>query len=67
MTYGEGNDAALLKLILSSTPEQQERYREALRGALLKGHAVLAAGGEAMDAAVAAVAFMEGEPICHSG
>lgn len=43
-----------------STPERIELYRAALRGALRAGHKVLAEGGEAMDAAVAAVTYMEG-------
>lgn len=43
-----------------STPEQRELYRLALRAALVKGHEVLNNGGEAMDAAVAAVGVMEG-------
>jgi L-asparaginase / beta-aspartyl-peptidase len=43
-----------------STPEQQELYREALRSALRAGYSVLQAGGEAIDAAVAAVSAMEG-------
>lgn len=44
-----------------SSPERKELYRNALRLALLRGHEVLQAGGEAMDAATAAVATMEGE------
>lgn len=44
-----------------STPERREMYKEALRKALLRGYRVLQAGGEAMDAAVAAVTVMEGE------
>ncbi|KDQ21829.1 hypothetical protein BOTBODRAFT_169022 [Botryobasidium botryosum FD-172 SS1] len=44
-----------------STPEQREVYRETLREALRAGHAVLQAGGEAMDAAIAAVAVLEGK------
>lgn len=43
-----------------STKEQQEKYRQALRNALIAGHKVLESGGEAMDAVVAAVSFMEG-------
>lgn len=46
-----------------STPEQQALYRTALRSALQAGYDVLSAGGEAMDAAVAAVAVMEGQPL----
>ena len=37
-----------------SSPERRELYKAALRQALLQGHRVLQAGGEAMDAAVAA-------------
>lgn len=50
-----------------STPEQREAYREALRNALKAGHAVLQGGGEAMDAAVAAVAVMEDCPLFNAG
>ena len=45
----------------SSTKEQREEYREALRAALRAGQDVLINGGEAMDAAVAAVSYMEGQ------
>ena len=43
-----------------STPERQEQYKSELRNALLTGYEVLQAGGEAMDAVVAAVGVMEG-------
>lgn len=43
-----------------STPEQRAQYKSALSNALRAGYAVLNEGGEAMDAAVAAVASMEG-------
>jgi L-asparaginase / beta-aspartyl-peptidase len=43
-----------------STPEQQAQYKAALSSALRAGYAVLRDGGEAMDAAVAAVTVMEG-------
>lgn len=43
-----------------STPEQRATYKAALSKALQAGHAVLNDGGEAMDAAVAAVSAMEG-------
>lgn len=43
-----------------STPEQRARYKAALAKALQAGYAVLKDGGEAMDAAVAAVSSMEG-------
>ena len=49
-----------LTLIFRSTPEQQELYKSALRAALIKGHKVLVEGGNAMDAATAAVVSMEG-------
>ncbi|KAF8305256.1 asparaginase [Clavulina sp. PMI_390] len=42
---------------------KQERYRAALRSALIAGHEVLKSGGEAMDAVVAAVACMEDFPL----
>jgi hypothetical protein len=41
-------------------PPAREQYRERLSAALLAGHKVLQAGGEAMDAVVAAVSIMEG-------
>ncbi|KAG8903180.1 hypothetical protein FRB99_003629 [Tulasnella sp. 403] len=50
-----------------STPEQQEEYREALRQTLMTGYKILQDGGEAMDAAVAAVAFMEDCPLFNAG
>ena len=43
-----------------ATPEIRSMYKAALSHALLAGYAVLSAGGEAMDAAVAAVSSMEG-------
>ena len=46
-----------------STPEQQVKYRAALEDALRQGNQVLSAGGEALDAVVAAVTVMEGEGI----
>lgn len=45
----------------TATPEKQALYRAALKEALKAGHAVLNEGGEAMDAAVAAVTVLEGE------
>ena len=44
-----------------STPEQRAKYRTMLIRALEAGHEVLKLGGEAMDAAVAAVAVLEGK------
>jgi L-asparaginase / beta-aspartyl-peptidase len=43
------------------TPEVQPLYKAALKSALEAGYAVLREGGEAMDAAVAAVTVLEGE------
>jgi beta-aspartyl-peptidase (threonine type) len=43
-----------------SSSEQQARYHAGLRAALQAGNAILSSGGEAMDAAVAAVSVMEG-------
>lgn len=44
----------------SSTPEKYAEYKFALAQALRAGYQVLREGGEAMDAAVAAVTVMEG-------
>ena len=49
-----------------ATPEKIEAYRAALREALNAGYKTLSQGGEAMDAAVAAVTVMEGNPDEHS-
>ncbi|KAI0063531.1 asparaginase [Artomyces pyxidatus] len=50
-----------------STPAQRALYKAALNQALRAGHAVLADGGEAMDAVVAAVAVLEDNPLFNSG
>ncbi|KAI0829932.1 asparaginase [Trametes gibbosa] len=50
-----------------STPELRAQYKAALARALLAGHAVLSSGGEAMDAAVAAVSSMEDCPLFNAG
>ncbi|KAG8854583.1 hypothetical protein FRB96_007453 [Tulasnella sp. 330] len=52
-----------------STPEQREKYRAALKESLRVGHSVLQSGGEALDACVAAVAYMEDCPLfnCAKG
>lgn len=52
-----------------STPEQRERYKSALRNALLAGHQVLKEGGTAVEASVAAVVSMEDCPLfnCAKG
>ena len=49
------------KLREKFSPEQQARYHAGLRAALQAGNAILSPGGEAMDAAVAAVSVMEGK------
>ena len=43
-----------------STPEKEIQYKYMLSAALRAGHHILSNGGEAMDAAVAAVSVMEG-------
>ncbi|PVG03159.1 L-asparaginase [Serendipita vermifera] len=52
-----------------STPEQRRVYKDALRQALITGHCILATGGKAMDAAIAAVESMENCPLfnCAKG
>lgn len=50
-----------------STPELRAKYKAALSGALLAGYDVLSHGGEAMDAVVAAVSYMEDCPLFNSG
>ena len=44
----------------TTTPDRQALYKAALRTALEAGYGVLREGGEAMDAAVAAVTALEG-------
>ncbi|KAH7888460.1 asparaginase [Phlebopus sp. FC_14] len=50
-----------------STPEKRALYRAALARSLKAGYEVLKNGGEAMDAAVAAVTVMEDCPLFNSG
>ncbi|KAH7913174.1 nucleophile aminohydrolase [Hygrophoropsis aurantiaca] len=50
-----------------SSPEVQLTYKKALSEALKSGYEVLKNGGEAMDAAVAAVTVMEDCPLFNSG
>jgi beta-aspartyl-peptidase (threonine type) len=50
-----------------STLEQQARYKAALASALRAGYEVLKAGGEAIDAAVAAVTVLEDCPLFNAG
>ncbi len=49
------------------TPERAEAHRAGLRAALLAGHAVLAAGGSALDAVEAAVVVLEDDPLFNAG
>ena len=51
----------------SLTPEQDAAYRAALQKALDVGSAVLAEGGEALDAVQAAIQVMEDEPLFNAG
>ena len=44
-----------------STPEKEAMYKQMLSAALRAGYDVLANGGEAMDATVAAVTVLEGQ------
>ncbi|RDX44090.1 asparaginase [Lentinus brumalis] len=50
-----------------STPELRKQYKAALSRTLLAGYTVLNAGGEAMDAAVAAVSSLEDCPLFNAG
>ncbi|MDD1796352.1 isoaspartyl peptidase/L-asparaginase [Enterovibrio sp. ZSDZ42] len=49
------------------TPELEQDYRQALAQSVLAGHAVLVAGGHAVDATVAAVTVMEDSPLFNAG
>jgi beta-aspartyl-peptidase (threonine type) len=49
------------------TPEREAAYHAGLRRALAAGHAVLAAGGRALDAVTAAVMALEDEPLFNAG
>jgi beta-aspartyl-peptidase (threonine type) len=48
-------------------PEQEAHYHAALRAALQAGHAILHAGGNALDAVVAAVESLEDCPLFNAG
>ncbi|KAF8585914.1 asparaginase [Ramaria rubella] len=50
-----------------STPESRAAYRAGLLRALQAGNAVLSDGGEALDAAVAAVTELEDNPLFNAG
>lgn len=49
------------------TPEREAAYRTALESALRAGHAILADGGEALDAVVAAVLVLEDDSLFNAG
>ncbi len=49
------------------TPEREAAYHAGLRRALAAGHAVLSAGGKALDAVTAAVMALEDEPLFNAG
>lgn len=51
----------------SMTPEREADYHAGLRRALAAGHAVLAAGGPALDAVTAAVMALEDESLFNAG
>ncbi|KAF9264235.1 asparaginase [Marasmius fiardii PR-910] len=60
-----GGAETVLKRVI--TPEQIAAYRAALHNALNAGYKVLSGGGEAIDAAVAAVATMEDNELFNAG
>jgi L-asparaginase / beta-aspartyl-peptidase len=49
------------------TAELEAEYRTALEASLRAGHAVLAAGGSALDAVIAATVVMEDAPLFNAG
>ncbi|RUO36581.1 isoaspartyl peptidase/L-asparaginase family protein [Aliidiomarina sanyensis] len=49
------------------TPEREEAFKAALNAALDAGYAILEAGGESMDAVIAAIQVMEEEPLFNAG
>ncbi len=49
------------------TPERETEYRASLEAALRAGHEVLAGGGQALDAVVAAVQVMEDDSLFNAG
>jgi len=48
-------------------PERHDRLRAAVRAAAAAGHAILAVGGSALDAVVAAVRVLEDDPETNAG
>jgi len=51
----------------SMTPDAERAHRAGLHRALMAGHAVLAAGGPAIEAVTAAVAALEDDPLFNAG
>ncbi len=51
----------------NTSAEREEAYRAKLAEALSAGHEVLAGGGEALDAVVAAIQVMERSPLFNAG
>ncbi len=49
------------------TPEAEAAYRSALQGALDAGYGVLAAGGSATEAVIAAIKVLEDNPLFNAG
>src|SRR5258708_15600826 len=47
--------------------EREARYRAGLRSALIAGRDILAGGGAALDAAIAAVCALEDDPLFNAG
>ncbi|WP_299771682.1 isoaspartyl peptidase/L-asparaginase [uncultured Pseudoteredinibacter sp.] len=49
------------------SPEQEAAYKKKLQEARDKGYAILAKGGESMDAVVAAITILEDSPLFNAG
>lgn len=48
------------------SPDKEQAYRDAIRAALMAGHAILAAGGSSLDAVTAAVMVFEDDPLFNA-
>jgi beta-aspartyl-peptidase (threonine type) len=60
-----GGAGTILKSTM--TPEKEAAYHRGLATALKAGHAVMAAGGDALEAVTAAVCALEDEPLFNAG